>query len=263
LLWVLYYVRLRQITDRQRRRLEQRMEDRLGERMRIARELHDTLLQSLQGLLLRYQLAYELLPGRPVEAKQDLGSAIDGTVSAINEGRNAVQGLRASSADGHDLSEGIKTLAEELASDRSQNEVVFRVGLQGTSRPLRAVVREEIYQIAGEALRNSRRHAKATEIEVDLRYDEWELRLRVRDNGTGIDPKFLSGEEAVGHYGLHGMRERAELVGGRLAIWTAAASGTEIELTVPAAQAYTAVPAQRVAWLSRLFSRRNSGMAHE
>jgi signal transduction histidine kinase/ligand-binding sensor domain-containing protein len=255
LLWILYYARLRQITDRKLRRLEQRMEDRLSERTRIARDLHDTLLQSLQGLLLRYQVAYELLPGRPAEAKQDLGSAIDRTVSAINEGRNAVQDLRTSSADGDDLAVGIKALAEELASDHAENDVVFRVGLEGTSRPLHPVVRDEIYKIAGEALRNSRRHSKASEIEVDLRYDEWQLRLRVRDNGSGIDPKFLSGQEVVGHYGLHGMRERAELVGGKLAVWTAAASGTEIELTVPAARAYTAAPVRLIAWLSGIFSR--------
>lgn len=255
----LYFLRVRQL----QRQFETQLEARESERTRVARELHDTLLQSFQGLLLRFQVAYELLPARPAEAKQDLASAIDRTVHAINEGRDAVQGLRASAVEGDDLAAAIKTLAEELASDPSKEEVVFRVDLQGTSRPLRPIVRDEIHQIAGEALRNSRRHARASGIEVELRYDERQLRLRVRDNGTGIDPRFLSGDGAAGHYGLHGMRERAKLIGGKLTIWTAADSGTEIELAVPAARAYAAGSVGRFAWLARKLSRRLSGAAHE
>ncbi len=251
----LYFLRVRQL----QRRFETQLEARESERMRVARELHDTLLQSFQGLLLRFQVAYELLPGRPAEAKQNLGSVIDRTVHAINEGRDAVQGLRASVAEGDDLVLAVETLAEELASDPSQENVVFRVDVQGTSRRLRPIVRDEIHQIAGEALRNSRRHAHASEIEVEVRYDKRQLRLRVRDNGRGIDEKFLSGDGAAGHYGLHGMRERAELIGGKLTIWTAAGSGTEIELLVPAIRAYAAGSSRRLAWLVRKLS----GAAHE
>jgi signal transduction histidine kinase len=244
ILWVLLWARLRQLTRKERMRLEQRMEDRLGERTRVARELHDTLLQSFQGLLLRFQVAYELLPARPTEAKQDLGNAIDRTVRAINEGRDAVQGLRASAFD--------------YGSD-----VVFHVNLQGTPQPLLPLVRDEIYQIAGEALRNARRHAEASGIEVELRYDERQLRLRVRDDGKGIDARFLNGERATRHYGLHGLRERATLIGGELTIWTAAASGTEIELTVPAARAYATAPSTRPTWLLKRLSRKISEAAHE
>ena len=258
-LLALYLFRVNQL----RRHFETRLEARESERTRIARELHDTLLQSFQGLLLRFQAAYELLPQRPAEAKQDLGSVIDRTVRAIREGRDAVQGLRASAIEGDDLANGIKTLAEELVSNPSEERVVFRVDVQGTSRPLRAIVRDEIHQIAGEALRNAWRHAQASGIEVELRYDERQLRLRVRDDGRGIDHRFLSGEAASGHYGLPGMRERAELIGGRLTIWTAVASGTEIELKVPAGRAYATASSGRFAWLVTKLARNTLGAAHE
>ena len=263
LMWLLYYMRLRQITERQHKRIEQRMEDRFGERTRIARELHDTLLQSLQGSLLRYQVAHELLPEHPSEAKQDLGKAIDQTIRAITEGRNAVQGLRVPKTDNNDLADSIKTLIEELALNDSPGDVVFRVGLQGAPQRLQAAVSDEIYEIAGEALRNSRRHSQASEIEVDLCYSPRQLSLRIRDNGTGIDPRFLMGQGEVGHYGLHGMRERAELLGGKLAIWTAPSAGTEVELIIPAAQAYIAAQPRRFPWLSRILSKRLNEVLHE
>jgi signal transduction histidine kinase len=254
----LYLLRVNQL----RRQFETRLEAREGERVRIARELHDTLLQSFQGLLLRLQVAYELLPQRPAEAKRDLRYVIDRTLRAISEGRNAVQGLRASAIEGDDLADGIKTLAEELVSDPSGENVVFRVDVQGTSRPLRAVVREEIHQIASEALRNARRHAHASGIEVELRYDDRQLRLRVRDDGRGIDQRFLR-DGGAGHYGLLGMRERAQLIGGKLTVWTAVASGTEIELKVPAARAYVAGSSGCFAWLVTQRVRSTLGCAHE
>lgn len=263
LLWILYYLRLRYITDRQRKRIEQRMEDRFSERTRIARELHDTLLQSLQGTLMRYQVAHELLPEHPSEAKQDLGKAIGQTVRAITEGRSAVQGLRATESDNDDLADSIKRLVEELALEVSPGEVMFRVGLQGTAQLLLAPVLHELYEITREALRNARHHSKASEIEVDLYYDVDQLRLRVRDNGIGIDPKFLNGHGETGHYGLPGIRERAELLGGKLSIWTAAASGTEIELNLPAARAYATPPPKRTPWLLRVLSKRVEGFLHE
>jgi signal transduction histidine kinase/ligand-binding sensor domain-containing protein len=263
ILWLLALARVQRMARRARKRLEQRMEDRLSERTRVARDLHDTLLQSFQGLLLRFQVAYELLPARPTEARQDLGTAIDRTVRAITEGRAAVEGLRASVVDGNDLPAAIKALAEELASDHYGNQVVFRVSLQGTSRPLSPLARDEIYQIVAEALRNARRHAQASAIEIELRYDERELRVRLRDNGKGIDPTFLSEDGVRGYYGLAGMRERAKLLGGQLSIWTAAASGTEIELTVPAAQVYTMTPARRLGWVRRIISGEIEELAHE
>ena len=232
LLWALYQLRLRQI----RQAFNARLEERVGERTRIARDLHDTLLQSFQGLLLRFQTVSALSDTRPADAKKILTSAIDQTAQAITEGREAVQGLRASTVERNDLARAITTLAEEIAAEASSHAPVeLRVGVEGTPRTLHPIVRDEIYRIGNEALRNAFRHAEAKQIEVELRYDERQLRLRIRDDGKGIDPQFLTAEGRERHFGLHGMRERAKLIGGKLTVWTAPGSGTEIELSVPAA----------------------------
>jgi signal transduction histidine kinase len=245
LLWALYQLRLRQIAHA----FNARLEERVAERTRIARDLHDTLLQSFQGLLLRFQTVRELLRTRPAEAEQILGSAIDQTAHAITEGRNAVQGLRASTVEHNDLAAAITTLGEELAAQATGNTPVgLRVDVEGTSRTLHPIVRDEIYRIASEALRNAFRHAEAKQIEVELRYDERQLRLRVRDDGKGIEPNFLTAEGRAGHFGLHGMHERAELIGGKVTVWSAPESGTEIELSIPAARAYAEALAPRRSW---------------
>jgi signal transduction histidine kinase len=140
----------------------------------------------------------------------------------------------------NDLADAIRTVGEELAADEGANHgVVLRVEAQGAPRPLHPIVRDEILCIAGEVLRNAFRHAEAKQIEVELRYDERDLRLRVRDDGKGIDPKVLSHGGREGHFGMHGMRERAKLIGGMFTVWSGLDSGTEVELSVPAAHAYT------------------------
>jgi signal transduction histidine kinase len=250
LLWALYQLRLRQLA----RQFNMTLDARVGERTRIARELHDTLLQSFHGLLLRFQAASELLSARPAEAKQTLDRAIDQAAQAITEGRDAVQGLRASVVESNDLAVAIRTFGEELAAEQAGNgSVVLHVVVEGTPRTLLPIVRDEIYRIACEALRNAFKHADATQIEVELRYDERQLRLRVRDNGKGIDPQFLTEEGRAGHYGLHGMRERARLMGGKLTVWSALGSGAEVELIIPAARAY-ATSATRRSWFTKKFS---------
>jgi signal transduction histidine kinase len=231
------------------------LEERVGERTRIARDLHDTLLQSFQGLLLRFQTVYALFPTRLNDALKTLESAIDQTAQAITEGREAVQGLRASTVERNDLARAITTLAEEIAAEASSHAAVeLRVGVEGTPRTLHPIVRDEIYRIGSEALRNAFRHAESKQIEVELRQDERQLRLRIRDDGKGIDPKFLTDEGREGHFGLHGMRERAKLIGGKLTVWTASGSGTEIELSVPASRAYTAAPSLLRSWFTGKFS---------
>jgi signal transduction histidine kinase/streptogramin lyase len=245
----LYQLRLRQIA----RLFNVRLEERVAERTRIARDLHDTLLQSFQGLLLHFQTAYALFDTRPADAKKVLASSIDQTAQAITEGREAVQGLRASTVESNDLAQAITTLGEQLAAEASSaTSVGLHVEVEGTPRNLHPIVRDEIYRIAGEALRNAFRHAEPQKIEVEFRYDERELRLRVRDDGKGIDATFLTAEGRTGHFGLDGMRERAKLMGGKLTVWTAAESGTEIELIIPAARAYAAFP--RRSWLAEKFS---------
>jgi signal transduction histidine kinase len=233
--------RLRETMERQ---FDMRLEERVDERTRIARDLHDTLLQSFQGLLLRFQTARELLRTRPSEAQRILESAIDLTAQAITEGRNAVQGLRASTVEHNDLARAIRSLGEEIVASGG-TPVGLRVDVEGTSLDLHPIVRDEIYRVATEALRNAFRHAEAKQIEVELRYDERQLRLRIRDDGKGIDPTFLTAEGRAGHFGLHGMRERAKLLSGMLTVWTAPESGTEIELSVPATHAYAAFSTPR------------------
>ncbi len=251
LLWALYQLRLRQLA----RQFNMTLDARVGERTRIARELHDTLLQSFHGLLLRFQAACELLPGRPAEARQSLEQAIDQAAQAITEGRDAVQGLRASVVESNDLAMAIRTFGEELAAEQaSDGSVVLHVVVEGTPRTLHPIQRDEIYRIACETLRNAFKHASAAQIEVELRYDERQLRLRVRDDGKGIDPQFLTEEGRAGHYGLHGMRERAKLMGGKLTVWSALDSGAEVELSVPAARAYATSASTWRSWLARKYS---------
>jgi signal transduction histidine kinase len=226
--------RLKETMERQ---FDMRLEERVSERTRVARDLHDTLLQSFQGLLFRFQAVRELLRTRPAEASEILESALDQAAQAITEGRDAVQGLRASTVERNDLAQAIASLGEEIVASGGA-PVELRVDVEGASLNLHPIVRDEIYRIASEALRNAFRHAEAQRIEVELRCDKRQLRLRIRDDGKGIDSTFLTAEGRAGHFGLHGMRERAKLLGGKLAVWTAPEAGTEIELSVPATHAY-------------------------
>jgi signal transduction histidine kinase len=249
LLWALYHLRLQRLA----RQFNMTLEARVGERSRIARELHDTLLQSFHGLLLSFQTVYDLLPTRPTEAQRTLGTAIDEAAKAITEGRDAVHGLRSSTEETNDIAEAVNTIGAELAAEASNRASTdFQVEVAGTPRNLPPILRDEVYRIAAEALRNAFRHAQARQIEVEIRYDDRQFRLRVRDDGKGIDPAVLGGDGRAGHYGLHGMRERASLVGGKLAVWSQLNSGTEIELTIPASTAYVTPP--RYSWWSGKFS---------
>jgi signal transduction histidine kinase len=214
------------------------VEARVDERTCIARELHDTVLQSLHGLLMSFQRAANLLPDRPVDAKQRLEGAIDQAAQAITEGREAVQGLRSSTVVTNDLALAIQTLGEELAGQQtSPNAPLFDVAVQGTPRDLNPILRDDVYRIAGEALRNAFHHAQARRIEVEIQYDKGHLRLRVRDDGKGVDSGVFT-EGRSGHWGLQGMRERAKLLGGQLEVWSELDSGTEIQLSIPASIAY-------------------------
>jgi signal transduction histidine kinase/ligand-binding sensor domain-containing protein len=246
LLWGLYRLRIHQLQHQ----FAIGLEARVNERTRIARDLHDTLLQSFHGLILRFQAATNLLPERPVEAKQRFESAIDQAAQAVTEGRDAVQGLRSSTVETNDLAMAISALGEELAADGTiADSALFRMAVEGTPRNLHPILRDEVYRIAGETLRNAFRHAQARQIEVEIRYDAQQFRLRVRDDGKGIDPEILGEQPRPGHFGLHGMRERAKIVGGQLDVWSELDSGTEVELSIPASRAY-ATPSTRRSWWS-------------
>ena len=250
LMWAGYRGRVRQVA----RQYQRRLDERVNERTRIARELHDTLLQSFHGLLLRFQTALYLLPDRPADAKAQLAGAIDHAAKAITEGRDAVQGLRSSTIEKNNLALAISALGAELATDDSGLRPAFHVAVEGETRELHPILRDEIYKIAAEALRNAFRHAQAGRVEVEIRYDTEQFRLRVRDDGKGIDPKVLADQGREGHYGLRGMPERAALIGGKLAVWSEVGTGTEVELRLPASVVYATSP--RRTWWSRLYAPR-------
>jgi signal transduction histidine kinase len=247
LLFAAYRLRVRQLA----RQFNRTLEARVSERTRIARDLHDTLLQSFQGLLLRFQSVLKMLPERPLEARQRLASALDQAADAITEGRDAVQGLRTSAFETNDLANAITAIAEELTSGASTvDPPAIDVEVEGTARNLNPVVRDEAYRIASEALLNACRHAQARQIKVEIQYEKRQFRLQVRDDGKGIDEEIIR-QQPAGHYGLPGMRERAEIVGGKLYVWSKLDSGTQIELSVPGAIAYGVSNRQSVAIASR------------
>ena len=249
LLWASYEFRVRQL----RHQFEITLDARVSERTRIARDLHDTLLQSAHGILLRFQTVSQLLPDRPVEAKEKLDNAIEQTAKFVTEARDEVQGLRDSTVQGNDLARAISTLGEELATDSGgEKRTAFRVAVEGQSRKLHPIIRDEVFKIAAEALRNAFRHAEAQQIEVEIRYDSEQFRLRIRDDGKGIDEGLLAGQGTEGHFGLRGMRERATLIGGKLTVWSKVDAGTELELCIPARKAYAA--GGRGSWFSRKFA---------
>jgi PAS domain S-box-containing protein len=244
-----YTAILRDVTERKRAEEELRqaqaaqfeinLETRVHERTRNARELHDTLLQNFQGLLLRFQSALKILPDRPQEAKRRLKSALDQAAEAITDARDAIQGLRSLIAETADLAHAIRAVGEELtAQSTDPDPPAIEVEVEGASRDLNPLVRDEAYRIAAEALRNAFRHARAQRIAVEIRYGEGQFRLLVRDDGKGLGEAAVGRAAAAGHFGLHGMRERAEIVGGRLEVRSRTDSGTEVELRIPGSIAY-------------------------
>ena len=254
ILWLLLLARLRQITHRERQRLEQRMEDRLNERTRIARELHDSLLQGFQGLMFRLQAVRELLPRRPETAAESLDAALQVGDQAIGEGRDAVQNLRSPIIEEGDLATVLGALGAELAvGSEPQATPAYRVIVEGKPRPLNPNVRDDIYRIAREAVRNAYQHANARHIETEVTFGDTNLSVRVRDDGIGVDPTILAGGQRAGHWGLPGMRERSESIGGRLDVWSERNAGTEVELGISAGIAYAQPPISTFSWIRRLF----------
>ena len=237
MLWGLYRYRLHQLAHQYNVRLEERV----TERTRIARELHDTLLQSFQALMLRLQVVDDLLPGG--EAKDELDQTLERADEAIAEARTAVYDLRQSATITNDLAAAMKSLAAELATEDS---APFRLEVEGEARHLHPIIRDEIYRMAREALRNAFSHAQARHIETEITYGERTLRIRIRDDGKGIPPEVLESGRR-GHYGICGMRERVRQIGGKLEIWSSEGAGTEIEMTIAGAIAYRG-PATRSFW---------------
>ena len=223
---ILLFFRLRVLSLT--RQMNMRFEERLAERTRIAQELHDTLLQGFLSASMQLHIADEHLSADS-PAKPFVGRVLKLMGQVIEEGRDALRGLRSSNMNSPDLEQAFSQIREEFPM---HSQIGFRVIVEGTPRPLRTIIRDEIYQIGHEALSNAFRHARASDIEVELEYAPSHLRVLVRDDGSGIDTQVLrSGRE--GHWGLSGMKERTEKIGGKLRVLSRAVAGTEVELSVP------------------------------
>jgi len=252
MVWGLYRFRLHQIAERFNAHLEGRVE----ERTRVARELHDTLLQSFQGSLLVMQSARNFLSRRPEQAGETLDAAIRMAEGAITEGRAAIGELRFAPAIQSDLAQLLTETGQELAhsQDATGSPVIFEVTIDGERRGLDPILQDEVYRIGREVLRNAFRHAHASRIEVEILYDGRLLRVRIRDDGKGIDHQVMEAGAREGHWGLPGMRERAKQIGAQLVLWSELGEGTEVELTVPARIAYAKFRVRRRFGLFRKMS---------
>jgi signal transduction histidine kinase/ligand-binding sensor domain-containing protein len=245
-LWLLFILRLRQLQERIRSRLEER----LLERERIARDLHDTLLQGMQGLVFKFQAAAESLPSS--DSNRDrLEEALDLADEVLEDGRDKLAGLRGFRSESQELFAALTILGQSLADERS---ITFHSELEGEPKVLHPIVREEAYRIGAEALTNSFNHAKAGSIELEIRYGTAALRLLVRDDGVGIEESMLAEPSRANHFGLVGMRERAAKISSRLEIFTRPGAGTEVHLRVPATMAYRLRTLDKSqSWLTRKF----------
>ena len=222
--WLGYELRLRRLKSR----LHRHFENRLTERTRIAQELHDSLLQGIVSASMQLSVAADQLPA-DAPSKPQFNRVIQLMTQVIGEGRNTLRGLRSPAAENV---ENIETSFAGLSKDFERlGRFSINVTVEGEPRPLRPAVRDEIFWIGREALLNSCRHSNADHIEIVIEYADKHLRVVVRDDGRGIGKEFLrSGRD--GHFGLTGMRERANKIGARFNICERRGGGTEIEIIV-------------------------------
>jgi signal transduction histidine kinase/ligand-binding sensor domain-containing protein len=239
LLRILYLIRIRQISLQVRGRLEER----LAERERIARDLHDTLLQSVQSLIWRLHAAV-----RQEQSGAMIEQGLERADEVLTEARDRVKHLRSSPLGAQDLMQDMVAFGKEMAIGQSAQ---FRSTLIGTPRDLHPVAAEEALFIAREALTNAFRHANARQIEAELSYDDAELRLRICDDGSGIDAGILQRGGRDGHWGLLGMRERAGKMHATLTIRSRPVAGTEMDLRIPGRVAYRSKQKTPLRWWRR------------
>src|SRR6266446_1899816 len=223
LLGALYQLRLRQVA----RQFNIRLEERVSERTRIARDLHDTFLQTIQGSKLVADDALEPSTD-PIRMRRAMEQLSVWLATAMQEGRAALNSLRTSTVRTNDLAEALRRVTED---DLIPNSMAVTFSAIGNAREMHPIVRDEIYRIGYEAIRNASTHSGASRLEIELRYAN-DVELRVADNGIGIDP-MIADRGKTGHFGLQGMRERAARIGGKLTLGSSASSGTEIRLIVP------------------------------
>jgi len=208
------------------------MEGQIGERERIARDLHDTFLQSVQGLILKFDaVAKQIPPEQP--ARQSMENALDRADEVMAEGRERVRNLR-DNVSLSDLPAAFAQVADEISNDK----ITFKTVVEGRTRNLNPLVVEETYAIGREAILNAIAHSGGSQVEVEVTFDRRQFRVRIRDDGHGIDPQILQQGGRPDHFGLQGMRERANRIGAQLNLWSGAERGTEVELLVPGKTAY-------------------------
>lgn len=237
-LFIAYRLRVRQLTHAYNVRLEERW----AERTRIARELHDTLLQGFQGLMFRLQAVRDLLPAQPAKAIPVLDMALLKGEEAIDEARSAVSDLRSSEKVDQNVEAGIAAIAVAAAHLCKEGKAPsWEQVTKGRVREIHRTVLYELYQVTQEALSNAFRHARARNITVEVRYGVDTLRITVADDGVGFDEALLASERCQGHWGVQGMKERIERLGGRMALRSRPLEGTAVVLSVPAAVAYREV----------------------
>ena len=234
-LTVSYRVRVRQVAAQVRGRLEAR----LAERERIARDLHDTLLQGMQGLIWRFQAATDRIPADE-PARQLMEQSLDRADKLLGESRDKVKDLRPAASEAADLAKALAAEGEQFAQ---LHDAQFKVSVEGARRDLHPIVREEGLLIGREALSNAFQHAQARNIEAEVSYGDAALHVRIRDDGRGISPARARRRRKPGHFGLLGMRERAKKLGAHLEVWSKPGAGTEVDLRVPADVAYKRSPA--------------------
>src|SRR5215470_10355738 len=206
---------------------------RLEERTRIAQELHDTLLQTFLSASMQLGVAVDAVPAESA-VKPRLDRVLEIMSRGIEEGRSTIRGLRSSDSATCDLIIALSGIERELSC---RPDIDFRVNVTGRQQPLKPRIQEEIYRIGREALLNAFCHSGGKRVEFQLEYADRQLQMRVRDNGTGIDPQVLrNGRE--GHWGLAGMQERASRIGGLLKISSSPSNGTEVRLSIPSGIAF-------------------------
>lgn len=247
ILWLLHRFNLHRSAEH----LHARLEERHTERERIARELHDTLLQGVQGLMLSFQVVTEQIPStHPARCKME--KALDRADQVLAEARDRVNDLRDLNQPTQDLMDALSTITCELQREGNAH---FVLSSRGSPRPLHPIVWEESYRIGREALVNAARHAHAQNVEIRIFYTRHAFQLTIADDGKGIDPQFLPPNARPRHWGLCGMQERTRKIGGRLSIQRGVQCGTEIQLTVPAPTAYRHAPRRFTlrlpAWIRR------------
>jgi signal transduction histidine kinase/streptogramin lyase len=228
--WMVFKARVRFVKEQ----VHSRLSERLAERERVARELHDTLLQGFQGLMMRFHLATQSIPSNEI-ARSEMEEALDSADLLLVESRDRIRDLRYEAIEPASLSDSLKALGEDFAMPHIWD---LQVVTRGFVLDLNPISYQEIYAIAKEAVVNAFRHSNASEIRVEISFQPAKLILDISDNGMGIDSEILSGQRRANHWGLAGMRERAHNLGADLKFMVPAEEGTQIRLTVPAAVAY-------------------------